>query len=87
MHKGNRFEYLLPYVNSNFILIFSHFIMLIFLCFIFFINATIPNEYKDLAEKAIANSKTKVQHDKRVNTAFPGDYSFPNVEFKLKKNN
>ncbi|KAK8897428.1 hypothetical protein M9Y10_015375 [Tritrichomonas musculus] len=59
--------------------------MIVFLCFTFFINATIPNEYKNLVKKAITNSKTKVRHEERVNTAFPGDYSFPNVEFKLRQ--
>ena len=56
----------------------------LFLC-IFFARAEIPEEYQDLAKRALENAKTKVPKDKRVDTAYPGDYSFPeqHLQFKL----
>lgn len=56
----------------------------LFLC-ILFARAEIPEEYQDLAKRALENAKTKVPKDKRVDTAYPGDYSFPeqHLQFKL----
>lgn len=60
--------------------------MMILFCLFIFNKAGILSNLKYLADQAIANSRNKkVAREERDNKAFPGDYSFPNENFKLKR--
>lgn len=55
--------------------------------FLFFIisRQEIPSHLSNIAKKAQEVSKVKIPKIERVDKANPGDYSFKNVDFKLKK--
>lgn len=58
--------------------------LFLFLSF-FLTKSQIPDHLKHLAIKAIEDSKNKTDLKERIATAYPGEYSFPNVEFSLKR--
>lgn len=59
--------------------------MILFLYFIPIIISQLPQEYKNLVNQAIENSKTKVPKELRQETKFPGNYKGENFHFILLK--
>lgn len=59
--------------------------MILFLYFIPIIISQLPQEYQNLANQALENSKTKVPKDIRQETKFPGNYKGRNFHFILLK--
>ncbi|KAK8893878.1 hypothetical protein M9Y10_022307 [Tritrichomonas musculus] len=51
----------------------------------FFANCLIPEQFRDLVDKAILNSTIKVSKSLREDTKYPGDYTFGNAHFTLHK--
>lgn len=59
--------------------------MFAFIYLLTFASSHIPDEFKELANKALINAQTKVPKNRREETKYPGYYEGPNYHYKLLK--